>query len=141
MPAILYVGVSTNLHYIHGNINSEIVLGVDSNTKFINDGFMKFTKSSQRAFLSHNIINIEEILKDVKKIWYFGLSFDENDKTFFKYVFDKEGITHTMYFYENNLNDIVTNIKKIITHEKYNILDNKGKFVYRNSNELTFDDN
>lgn len=131
--------LATGVFHIHGDLDGDIVLGVDSTKPFINNAFNKFSKASQRGHLSDSQ-NLMSTIKDAKIIGYFGLSFDSSDKSSFDFIFKNTDAKHYVFYYKNTLDDTISNIQEIIGMDYYSLLKNNGKIEFVNSSLITFID-
>lgn len=127
------------VEYVHGNISSEIIIGIDSE-KFMstNDTYF-FTKTSRKMFLytEKNNKKINNVLdKHIDRIVFYGHSLNEQDYSYFQSIFDFYNIYNSnidlVFYYslypekpEKEIkSDVATSVTKLI--EKYgDTFDNK----------------
>lgn len=124
------------IYRIHGELNNEIVLGIDSSVKFSDQRFNKFLKIVQRQGVNEEL-NLMGMLQKVEIVLYFGLSFDSNDKDTFDYIFKNTDADHIIYYY-GDLEETVLNIQKIIGTDRLNDLSAKGKIKFFKSSRIIF---
>lgn len=126
-----------DIYYIHGNLNSEIVLGIDPAIEFNNSYFNVFDKSIQSLTLEKGKYNLEDFVTSAQDIAYIGLSFDVNDNVSLYPIISYDGAIHTVFYYdEDDRIKKSVNIKKLIGSEKFSNMLFSNKLVFKQINDI-----
>lgn len=118
-----------NIFHIHGDIESDIVLGIDDSSEFKDKRFLRFQKSSQRSNVD-NDVSLEDMITGSSYIGYFGLSFDKNDSGSLKAILNLPNAIHNFYYYSGDngeaYEDLKTNLKLLLGNSEYTNRKNKN---------------
>lgn len=125
---------NANVHHIHGDISTNIILGVNpdnfDNIGDLDTTFVKFKKYYQRIFhkLDRGYITKKQALKNTNKadvgnvLYVIGHSLDETDKDVIKDLFEISRNIFVLYHDEIALGRYITNLIKIYGKDEFDNL-------------------
>ena len=122
---------NTNIIHIHGDLNNEIVLGINSDENDIegvNDSrFIKYKKYYQRI-TKHTFLNLGKLIYRIKTthveengLFVIGHSLDISDGDIITVLFELFDIIVIYYLDDDALDKYVRNLKLIFSYFKLNI--------------------
>ena len=117
------------MSYIHGSLNKEIVLGVDSSNNSLNR-FFYFFKRIQRVSKGTDYNKIFEIARRSGSIVIIGHSLDEADDDSLKLLLNRNNyIKITVYYYDKDRfskSSLTYNLSRILGQERFDLFSSSG---------------
>lgn len=127
------------MSYIHGKINNEIVLGVDSSNNSLNR-FFYFFKRIQRVSKGTDYNKIFEIARRSGSIVIIGHSLDEADDDSLKLLLNRKNyIKITVYYYGKDKfskSSLTYNLNRILGQERFDLFSSSGILELKQLPEL-----
>jgi len=133
-----------NIVHIHGDINKEIILGINSNKNdndktLFNPRFIKYKKYYQRL-TKHTIDKLSQVFywldtkdnKDSKKfLSVIGHSLDTSDEDVITVIFEMFDVVFIYYYDDSALDKYVKNLTQIFTAKQLSKMTLSSKIVFR----------
>lgn len=133
-----------NIVHIHGDINKEIILGINSNKndndkELFNPRFIKYKKYYQRL-TKHTINKLSQVFywldnkdnKDSKKfLSVIGHSLDTSDEDVITVIFEMFDVVFIYYYDDSALDKYVKNLTQIFTAKQLSKMTLSSKIVFR----------
>lgn len=126
-----------NISYVHGDINSEIVLGIEENmldyqTVLENSKYNVFFKRSRRIIKDCNKDFNKKVLDNINNksnLAIIGHSLDLSDRSIFKMLFSLD-FNHCDIYCYGDLSDYKSKFVRLIGIDRAELLVNKGKIDF-----------
>lgn len=138
------------INHIHGNTNTEIVIGINPNEKDyienVNTTFLQFKKYFQRVFFKTDILFINQInsLKRTprcndSKLFVIGHSLDSTDQDIIKQIFESAKSITILYHNEISVKNQIKNLIEIYGKDGFDKLREEKDLQFNHQGEIKWE--